>query len=152
MTHTSVIPQSSQSTHQNLTTDAYLNQLVRQSYLDCRKLGDGKPGAAGGAKKRGRGPGASQMPRNGAEDEENQYEWRWGSRAFAEVGEVAIAQFVAEFMVLRGRVGEGEGDDDENGKDNPSVKKGIEKMMNGIEKAAAGRLVDIHGVKLEKTS
>ncbi|KAK7696489.1 hypothetical protein QCA50_001146 [Cerrena zonata] len=150
---TTSIPLSNQSTHQNLTTESYLTQLIRQSYLDRRSLGDPKPG---GAKKRGRAAGASQAPKRtsgggwGGDEDDNQYEWRWGPRAFAEVGEVAIAQFVAEFMVLRGRGRMAEEDGDEVDREDAGVRKGIEKMMSGIEKAAAGKLVDVYGAKMEK--
>lgn len=51
----------------------------------------------------------------------------------------------------RGAAGDGEGgEEDELDKGDASVKRGIEKMMSGIEKAAAGKLVNIYGVKTEK--
>ncbi|EED83309.1 predicted protein [Postia placenta Mad-698-R] len=90
----SAIPLSARSTHQGMAVDAYLTQLMRQGYLDRQRTGDAKGGG-----KRGRGPGAAQ---GGAGDDGGAvFEWRWGGRAMAEVGEKAIARFMAEFMVER---------------------------------------------------
>ncbi|CAL1701870.1 unnamed protein product [Somion occarium] len=136
---TAPIPLSSQSTHQNLTTDAYLLQLIRQGYLDRRKIGEQK-GAAGG-KKRGRAAPSAQAA-NG-DDDSNTFEWRWGPRAMSEIGEVGIAQFVAAFMVQRR--GNVDDDDDEGDREDAAMRRQIEKMVQGIEKAASGRLLDITG-------
>ncbi|KAH8105337.1 MAGE-domain-containing protein [Cristinia sonorae] len=129
---TTYVPVSNQATHQDMTMDAYLNQLVRQSFIERVRVGEVK-----GAKKRGRAPAATQ-----GEDNANMIEWRWGARAISEVGETGIAKFVAEFMVHREYYGDDEGGSNETEK----VQKNVEKMLQGIEKAAgSGKLLDITG-------
>ncbi|KAI6165164.1 MAGE-domain-containing protein [Pisolithus thermaeus] len=140
-----VIPVNEQAAHKPMPLDAFLSQLTRQGYLDCIRPGDNK--AAGG--KRGRAPAATQ-----AAAEENQaYEWRWGNRAHSEVGEQAVANFTAEFMVERSRevvtdddeeqeVGtnrRGRGQDREN-----TAEKRLETMQKAIERAAGGNLSGIN--------
>lgn len=137
---------SNQSTHQSLTTDAYLNQLDRQGYLDRERIGEAK-GVAG--KKRGRGAGSSKTQQTD-DNQANIWEWKWGPRAMSEVGEVGIAQFVAEFMVQRRTEALQEDDENEGeGKlddSSPKIQKLVEAMMKGVEKAAAGgKLLDIMG-------
>lgn len=120
---------SNQSTHQDLGLEPYLNQLIRQGFLDRYRTGEVK---GAGGKKRGRAPAATQ-----GDDSTNPTEWRWGPRAMSEVGETGIAKFVAEFMVR------GEGDE---GEDEAKARQRVEKMMQGIEKAAGtGKLLDITG-------
>ena len=102
------IPLSSQATNQSVTIDAYLAQLTRQGYIEKLRVGStgGKVGA-----KRARATQASQ-----AEDAHLQaYEWRWGPRALGEVGERAVAQFVAEFMA--GLPGQEEDGEEESGEE-----------------------------------
>ncbi|KAI6024203.1 MAGE-domain-containing protein [Pisolithus marmoratus] len=136
-----VIPVNTQAAHKAMPIDAFLNQLMRQGYLDCIRPGDNK--VAGG--KRGRAPAATQV----AAEDNQAYEWRWGSRAHSEVGEQAIASFMAEFMVERSRdvvmdddeeqeVGtsrRGRGQDREN-----TAEKKLENMQKAIERAAGGNL------------
>ncbi|KAI6132996.1 MAGE-domain-containing protein [Pisolithus croceorrhizus] len=140
-----VIPVNEQAAHKPMPLDAFLSQLTRQGYLDCIRPGDNK--AAGG--KRGRAPAATQ-----AAAEENQaYEWRWGNRAHSEVGEQAVANFTAEFMVERSREvvtdddeeqeagtnRRGRGQDEEN-----TAEKRLETMQKAIERAAGGNLSGIN--------
>ncbi|KAI0631792.1 MAGE family-domain-containing protein [Trametes polyzona] len=131
-----LIPLSSQSSTQTLTIDAYLAQLTRQGYLEKSRVGAARAGA-----KRGR---ASQHP-SGPNDDGTlaAYEWRWGARAYAEVGERAIAQFVAEFMAARpaGEGSDDEGDDDEDAVSasrDAGTQKRVQMIFRGIERAAAG--------------
>jgi melanoma-associated antigen len=72
------------------------------------------------------------------------YEWRWGPRAYSEVGEKGIAQFAAEFMVTREHEedeDEGEGRRRNRKRDDPHEK--VEKMIESIEKAAGSELTDL---------
>lgn len=104
---------NAQSTHQSMTIEAYLTNLIRQNYLDKVKVGlTGAPRPTQGsyhtnvsgklvidhgllAGKRGR---QSQA----ANDEDGaSFEWRWGARAQSEIGELGIGRFVAEFLVER---------------------------------------------------
>ncbi|KAI0074878.1 hypothetical protein K474DRAFT_1625296 [Panus rudis PR-1116 ss-1] len=136
----STIPLSSQTTHQSVTTEAFLTQLIRQGYLDHRRIGEQKGGAG---KKRGRIVAATQAT-NG--EEENNYEWRWGPRAMSEVGEVGISRFVAEFIVNQKRHRNEEDEYEEESEMDASAKKQFEKLIQGVEKAAGGgQLVDITG-------
>lgn len=140
-----VIPVNEQAAHKAMPLDAFLGQLTRQGYLDCFRPGDNK--AAGG--KRGRAPAATQ-----AAAEENQtYEWRWGNRAHSEVGEQAVANFMAEFMVERSR--EVITDDDEGQEADPNrrgrgrdkentAEKQLEIMQKAIERSAGGNLSGIN--------
>ena len=130
------IPQSSRATNTALSVDAYLTQLVRQGYLERTRTGSGP--------KHGRAPGPTQAA--AGEDGEG-WEWRWGARALCEVGEVAVARFVAEFMVDRPAAQDGDGEDgegEEGGRDGAGRAKRLETMLKGIERGAAGGpLLDI---------
>ncbi|KAJ7487288.1 MAGE family-domain-containing protein [Mycena galericulata] len=139
---TGIVAFSAGSTHRTLTLDAYLTQLNRQGYLDRQQVGDaGKKGKG----KRGR---VAQ-----ADDDAGQtYEWRWGARAQSEVGERAVAAFVAEFMV--GEEGREEPEEEEEAggsaagraraaKRRADGESKLEKMTKGIERAAGGQLAEI---------
>ncbi|KAI8976336.1 MAGE family-domain-containing protein [Trametes punicea] len=130
------VPLSSQSTNQSLTIDAYLAQLTRQGYLDKHRLG-----TARGAPKRARAAqhGNTQAAA-GAHDDSvlAAYEWRWGPRAHAEVGERAVAQFVAEFMAVRPGAEEDEEEDAVGAPADEGTQKRVQIVFKGIERAAAG--------------
>ncbi|KAJ3871256.1 MAGE family-domain-containing protein [Lentinula edodes] len=130
------------------TIEAYLQLLIRQGYIDRVVSGEaGKPAKAAGGK-RGR---LSTVGGNlDGEDGENKYEWRWGPRAHSEIGEKAVQEFVAEFMV---GIGSNEDDQDGSGsrggrgsggsnraQDNAAK---LKKMMDGIEKASGGNIADL---------
>jgi hypothetical protein len=130
---------NAESTVKSLAINGYLTQLIRQGYLDQQLVGQAK-GAA--SKKRGRAAASSSQPEEGGT-----YEWRWGPRAQSEVGEKAIAAFVAEFMVER--VGEGENDRD--GEESAAARKKRREaalkrlggVLKGVQRAAGGELMDI---------
>ncbi|KAG6812817.1 hypothetical protein H0H92_000275 [Tricholoma furcatifolium] len=117
---------TAQSTHPTQNIDTYLSTLIRQGYLDRIQVGDAKAQKSKGGKR----------TRMNQPDDDNgaTYEWRWGSRAQSEVGEQAIANFVAEFMI-----GDAEDDDDEGGR---GTQGRLERMTKGIERAAGGQLSD----------
>lgn len=129
---TTPIPTNSRVQHPAHTLENFLAISVRQGYLDLQRLGDAK----GAPRKRGRAPAATQ----GNADEGIVYEWRWGPRAQAEVGEQDVARFVADFMVERARHEASGEDADEDVEDTPEVKKMRERTYGGIEKAAGGSL------------
>jgi len=120
---------------------------MKQGYIDRIKLGETK--AAGG--KRGRAPAATQAN----QDETQAFEWHWGHRSYSEIGEQAVATFVAEFMVERNRDDDAEEDDQEDGKAAQGRGKGRARSGDGngdkkqksvyeaIERAAGGNLSDI---------
>ncbi|KAF8882956.1 MAGE family-domain-containing protein [Infundibulicybe gibba] len=133
---TSTVPLSSQSTHQHLTTEQLLANLIRQGYLDRVQIGEAAKGKGKGAK-RGRATQAD-------EEAGTTYEWRWGNRAQSEIGEKAIAKFIAEFMVGR----EDEDEDEEGDNRGPQRRRAdaetrLEKMTQGIGRAAGGQLADL---------
>jgi hypothetical protein len=117
--------------------DGYLSLLLKQGYLDRQQVGDlgakkGKPGAG------------SKRLRTQAEDREEgrTYEWRWGPRAFTEVGEEDIGKFIAEFMVSS------EVDQEEGAAANAAAARAkeqalVQKMYVGVEKAAGGKLMSL---------
>ncbi|KAH8113089.1 MAGE-domain-containing protein [Phellopilus nigrolimitatus] len=129
------------ATHKSSSIEAYLITLIKQGFLDKVKVGPaGAPRATQG--KRGRG--------NDNDDEGASYEWRWGARAYAEVGEKALARFVAEFMaerVLLGAAGGGGDDDDDETQrripDEEERERVLENMLKDITRAAGGRLSDV---------
>ena len=153
------------STHRTVTFDAFLLQLERQGYLDRTRIG----GAGGTSQKRsrGRGRGATQQGGvGGGEDSDVAWEWRWGPRAASEIGEAAVAGFVAEFLAERtsrgvgagpggvggsstsGGGGDGDGSDEEGGgrrgrAHREDAKKRLAALLKGIERAAGGNLSGI---------
>ena len=128
-------------TPDQVTVDAFLTQCIRQGYLDRQRVGDAKAGAN---KKRGRGPASTQRGGDGGIDDEGiVWEWKWGPRAMAEVGEANIAKFIAEFMVDNSHMG---GDDEDGEAQQLSAtarNKALEIMMKGVERASGGNLSDI---------
>lgn len=137
LTSTSQVPRNSRSVQQSLTVEQFLAMAIRQGYLERQRVGEAK----GGQKKRGRAPATIQ---GGNNDDAVMFEWRWGPRATAEVGEQDIARFVAEFMVDRTR-GDVEVENDEEGgvQEDPETRKMREGMLRGIERAAGGNLVGL---------
>ena len=145
--------------HRTLTFDAYLSQLQRQGYLDRTR--DGATGAAQ-KRRRGGGAGATQQPGGGGgggEENDVGWEWRWGPRAAAEIGEAAVARFVAEFMAERASGGGGagrnaadgaggeEGSDEEVGgrrarAHREEAQKRLKALLKGVELAAGGDLAE----------
>ena len=138
--------------HRTLTFDAYLAQLQRQGYLDRARIG-----AGGAAQKRRRAGAGTAQQAGGGEENDVVWEWRWGPRAAAEIGEMAIARFVAEFMAERASGGGGagrnsgggaggeEGSDEEVGgrgarAHREEAQKRLAALLKGVELAAGGDL------------
>lgn len=80
-----------------------------------------------------------------ADDDNVQYEWRWGPRAHAEIGEQGVGHFLAEFMAERSSAEEAEvsDDDDDAAERQQTQKKKVEKRYRGIETAAGSALSDV---------
>ncbi|KAI0752475.1 MAGE-domain-containing protein [Daedaleopsis nitida] len=131
------VPLSSQSTSGSLTIDAHLAQLMRQGYLEKLKVGttSGK-----GGNKRAR---ATQAAANADDAHLQAFEWRWGPRALGEIGERAVALFVAEFMAgLPGQEEDGE-EDAVGASQDEGTQKRVQHIFKGIERAAAsGNLLE----------
>ncbi|OCB89624.1 MAGE-domain-containing protein [Sanghuangporus baumii] len=124
------------ATQRITTIESYLASLVKQGQLDKVKLGaGGAPRQTQG--KRGRGADL--------DDESATYEWRWGPRAHAEIGECAVAEFIAEFMAER-VIREYEKDGDEEGGQRMTDEerdKVLSNYMKEITRAAGGKLSEI---------
>jgi hypothetical protein len=155
--------------------DNILNHLHRQSYLDRFKTsfgGQSQAPAATQGKRRGRADDADR------EDANNSYEWKWGSRALAEIGEVAVVSFISQFMWdRRSDAGENAGDaedeeeeeEEDSGRRSGRGKKGKkaappkkapvnmkaqkkafeENILRDITRAAGGELIEIKSKKAE---
>ena len=85
-------------------------------------------------------PRASEVEDNGGN-----VEWRWGSRAYSEVGEQAIAEFVASFMAEHSARNSG---DDEEGRNRANrnrqeIEKAHDTIMRDITRAAGGKLSEV---------
>lgn len=131
---------SASSTTRCQNIDGYLSHLLKQGYLDRQQVGDV------GAKKGGKPGAGSKRLRTQVEDREEGrvYEWRWGPRAFSEVGEEYIGKFIAEFMVST------DIDEEEEGRAADAAaaarakeKALVKKMYIGVERAAGGKLMEL---------
>lgn len=159
LTTNSQIPFPTHATHRSVPVEQYLGTLIRQGYLDrYHSSGADAAGGAGASKRGAAGAKRGRVSLGGHGDDGDiagggqSYEWRWGPRAMSEVGEKAVAKFVAEFMV--GSV-EGDDDDDEEEEANggrrgrrgggkkEGAEKRLEKMLHGVERAAGGNLADV---------
>jgi hypothetical protein len=126
------IPVSVQATHQTVTIENFLSQAQRSNYLEQSRVGADGTSKRGG--KRGRG----------GDDDNVQYEWRWGPRAHSEIGEQGIGRFLAEFMAERSTAEQGDDDSDDDGAERQrALRKMTEKRFQGIETAAGGTLHDV---------
>ncbi|KAG9096919.1 hypothetical protein FRC06_008195 [Ceratobasidium sp. 370] len=144
----------------------FLGHLTKLGYLERQRAATANPGSTQQPRKRGR---QSQATQAGDDDEDGSaVEWRWGSRAYAEIGERAVAEFMVDFMVERAMRDaaralrrqkqtqggeEGEEDEDEEGervervKDKAALeergKKMREAMMRDVERSAGGHLSEV---------
>lgn len=130
----------SQAISQGSTLDAFLSQCVRTSYLERVKpfAGNGGAGAGAGVGAGGTTQSATQGrnrtrarrgTRGGAEGEEGVagmevFEWRWGARAEAEVGEKAVAMFIGE--VFHGRAPGEENDEEEDEEERERTRRQVD--------------------------
>ncbi|KAG7087334.1 hypothetical protein E1B28_013310 [Marasmius oreades] len=138
LANNSEIRLTSLSVQRTIPLDRFLDSLIKQGYIDQRAIGEKK-----------KGPGKRARATQGNDESGIQYEWRWGPRAHSEVGEKAIAQFVAEFMVSE------EQQEDEDAEEGQGSSRGgtqrrrenamskLEKMMQGIEKVVGGNLLNL---------
>jgi len=165
------IPLPPHFTQKHITLDALLSLLIKQGYLDRQRT------ASSGAPSHSQAPGTQrgrgrQSRVTGDEDSETVYEWRWGSRAQAEMGEMGTAEFIKEFMGetwrdLEGGAAEVEEDQDADeeqgrgstrrkgkGRSNAAAGAGregaearrnkyMDRMMKDITRAAAGSLTEV---------
>lgn len=123
-----------ESMETGLTLDDYLRLLIKQSYLECTKVGAGGQGAMSmdaslGTKRvqaRGRKSKGGEESGNSLEEQE----WRWGARAEAEITEKAVANFVSDIYF-----------DAEDEEGDSSIKKKQERFIEHIQLAAGSELI-----------
>ncbi|KAI0260610.1 MAGE family-domain-containing protein [Gloeopeniophorella convolvens] len=129
--------------HRPLTLELLLSQLQRQGYLDRMRAGP----APAAAPKRGR----LTNTQGHGDDDGAAWEWRWGPRAHAEVGEAAVGRFVAEFMAERSARGAGADEEDEDEEDGGNRRRGrgeeaqkrYAAILKGFERSAGGALAGV---------
>ncbi|GJJ14141.1 hypothetical protein Clacol_008400 [Clathrus columnatus] len=118
-----------------ITIEMYLTQLVKQSYLERQKVN----AAPQGGQKRTR-TGINIC----GEDGESNFEWKWGSRAIAEVGEEGIGDFVIDFMEnieeLRKPSEDADSAAENDDREIEQVGKRRDKLLKAIGRAAGGGL------------
>ncbi|GAA5875109.1 hypothetical protein JCM1840_007256 [Sporobolomyces johnsonii] len=124
----SIIPLTLASPHpQHLTLSAYLALLTKQQYLERGKSGQA---AQTGQAARGRTQGPSRTQRTTAdgvqESGDPSVEWRWGSRAEAEIGEEGVGKFVKVIFEAGAQGHQGGGKRGKTG----------EKFLNEVARAA----------------
>jgi hypothetical protein len=117
------------------TIDALLAQFVKQSYLDKQKTSIAT------------GHNAQKRSREGAalnEEDSAGFEWKWGTRAIAEISEEGIGAFMVDFMddVEQERQNR-RADEDGRGQSNgggAKMAKRKEKLIKALGRAAGGGL------------
>lgn len=143
LTPTAEVPLPISTPRRRTKFQDFLTHLIKLGYLERQRAGAANPGGTQ-AKKRGR---QSQAAPTGDEDEDGSgVEWRWGSRAHAEIGEKAIAEFMVDFMVERAmrdaaralkRQGQSQAaDDDEDGSEDEEGLGRVERNERAKDKAA----------------
>lgn len=70
-------------------------------------------------------------------------EWRWGSRAYSEVGERAIADFVASFMAEHSARNTGGVEHRNRARNREEIEKTHGTIMRDITRAAGGSLSEV---------
>ncbi|CEL57145.1 hypothetical protein RSOLAG1IB_08377 [Rhizoctonia solani AG-1 IB] len=151
--------------HRRMKFPEFLTHLTKLGYLERARAATALAGTQQ-PKKRGR---QSQVAADD-DDDGATIEWKWGSRAHAEMGEKAVAEFMVEFMVERAikdaarqlrRNGPTQGGDEEDDDDEANVgraernerekdkaalearaEKMREAMMRDVERSAGGHLSD----------
>ncbi|KZT58003.1 MAGE-domain-containing protein [Calocera cornea HHB12733] len=152
------------ASNKNITLDAFLSSLTKLGYLDRIRthlpgLGTQAPATqAAGRGRRARGS-------DDVEEGDISYEWRWGPRAEAEVGEKRTAGFIADVYLKRreevqeiedseeeeeeqpARKGRGRGKNDEVAErrrekqaKKEKERKEMERILKEVERAAGGNL------------
>ncbi|KAG8785245.1 hypothetical protein FRC12_017811 [Ceratobasidium sp. 428] len=146
----------------------FLNHLTKLGYLERQRAVTANAGNTQQPRKRGR----QSQPTQDDDEDGSAFEWRWGSRAHAEIGEQSVAEFMVDFMVERAmrdaakalrrqRQTQGEEDEEEDGengedeegemveraKDKAALeergKKMREAMLRDVERSAGGHLSEV---------
>lgn len=141
-----MIPQPARSAHDKpLTFDSLLTALTKSGYLDKQRSsigGDGAP-AAKGRKRAAAGDDGDGNP-------QDNWEWKWGTRAIAEINEMGVALMVQEFMGDRFHDRETEQAEAEMDAPNIATEEGKSEARLKHEKAVMDDLVRSAGGPLMK--
>jgi hypothetical protein len=133
------IDSSKDAMESGATLDDYLQLLIKQSYLECTRVGTTGLGAMSMDANNNitrRVQARSRKSKGGGEENDKStedHEWRWGARAESEVTEKAVADFVAEIYFDSEEQGEGG--------DQSSREKKQETLLKHIEHAAGSQLI-----------
>ncbi|BGP25566.1 hypothetical protein JCM10295v2_004494 [Rhodotorula toruloides] len=135
LTPSTMLPSSLASAHPTShTLSTFLNNLVKQHYLERSKTG--QTGATQGATQAKSGRATTQRTqRTNAEGGKTEsgdpsIEWRWGPRAEAEIGELGIGKFVEAIFMSQSEVASGK-----NGRSKGKGKTG-EKFLAEVARSA----------------
>ncbi|KAF8594699.1 hypothetical protein BDV93DRAFT_159244 [Ceratobasidium sp. AG-I] len=168
LTPTADVPMPISTPRRRTKFQDFLGHLIKLGYLERQRAATANATGTQ-AKKRGR---QSQAMPTGDDDEDGAaIEWRWGSRAHAEIGEKAVAEFMVDFMVERAirdagralrRQGQTQADDEDEDEDEEGMgrgerrerekdkaaleergKKMREAMMRDVERSAGGHLSEV---------
>lgn len=88
-----MLPVGPHSTSKDITLETYLGMLSDSQMLDRIKVAQPGGPAVGGQGRR------KSMKID--EEEGGMYEWKWGTRAHAEISETSVAEFMVEFLKAR---------------------------------------------------
>lgn len=146
-----------------ITIEDFLSTLVKQNYLERIRIASAQATSASIeaslAGRRTQARGNVRRNRNGDAEIVEEFEWRWGARAEAEITEKAVAAFVTDVFIgaeeeeqgLQGEeandVGDSSGDEEANGQDNDehSVasrrKRRKAQLQRDIERVAGSALI-----------
>lgn len=132
------------------TLEGFLNAMVKQSYLEKKASDVGvdfMDAAVNQAQTQGRRRGRQSGGGGRADDETTVYEWRWGSRAEAEVGERNIAEFISHLFLdpsstQDGAVETAEDDQETQAIDRDRLAKRQKLLLGNIATVAGSKLVN----------
>lgn len=133
------------------TLEGFLNSMVKQSYLERQRsdVADVMDAAVTQAQTQGRRRGrTSGGGRAGADEESIVWEWRWGSRAEAEVGEKRIAELISQLFLDPTAAPDGANaagandDEDTQAIDRDRLAKRRKVLLANIASVAGSQLVD----------
>ncbi|GAK65753.1 MAGE-domain-containing protein [Moesziomyces antarcticus] len=133
------------------TLEGFLNSMVKQSYLERQRsdVADVMDAAVTQAQTQGRRRGrTSGGGRAGADEESIVWEWRWGSRAEAEVGEKRIAELISQLFLDPTAAPDGASaagandDEDTQAIDRDRLAKRRKVLLANIASVAGSQLVD----------
>lgn len=135
------------------TLEGFMNAMIKQSYLEKQRSDIGIDHmtaavnqAQAQGRRRGRTSGAGGRANN-ADDESTVWEWRWGSRAEAEIGEKKVAELISLLftdpsVAQDGVQGAEEEDEETQAIDQDRLAKRRKMLLTNIASVAGSQLID----------